>query len=62
VKLHPLSPEGMVTGDVDDNGLDEVLIDFGPGHGIWIRVNNSGWVKLHTLSPEAMVTGDMDGN
>jgi len=51
----------MVTGDLDGNGLDEVIIDFGAG-GLWIWQNNSSFVKLHSLSPEVMVTGDLDGN
>ncbi|MFQ5965800.1 MAG: hypothetical protein ACE5KZ_16125, partial [Candidatus Scalinduaceae bacterium] len=61
-KLHPLSPESMVTGDMDGNGKDEVIIDFGPGIDIWVRYNNTTWIKLHSLSPEVMATGDMDGN
>jgi len=52
----------MVTGDVDNNGLDEVIIDFGATYGIWIRMNNSSWSQLHSLSPDSMVTGDMDNN
>jgi len=51
-----------VTGDIDGNGQDDVIIDFGPGFGIFVRFNNSFWVQLHTLSPETMVTGDIDGN
>ncbi len=51
----------MTTGDMDGNGLDEVIIDFGT-RGIWILMNNSTWVKLHDLSPEIMTTGDIDGN
>ena len=61
VKLHDLSPEAMITGDMDGNGLEDVIIDFGVD-GIWVRKNNANWVKLHDLSPEAMITGDMDGN
>jgi hypothetical protein len=52
----------MVTGDLDGNGKDEVIIDFGSGYGIWIRYNDSYWFKLHKLSPDSMVTGDLDGN
>ncbi len=61
VQLHTLSPESMVTGDIDGNGQDDVIIDFGTQYGIWLRMNNSSWVQLHTLSPESMVTGDIDG-
>ncbi len=55
------NPEVMTKGDMDGNGQDEVIIDFGKA-GIWIRMNNSTWVKLHDLSPEIITTGDMDGN
>ncbi|MFQ5963117.1 MAG: S8 family peptidase, partial [Candidatus Scalinduaceae bacterium] len=41
---------------------DEVIIDFGPGTGIWVRKNDAGWIQLHPSSPVSMVTGDMDGN
>ncbi len=37
----------MVTGDMDGNGKDEVIIDFGSPYGIWVRYNNSSWSKLH---------------
>jgi len=52
----------MVTGDIDNNGLDEVIIDFGAPYGIWVWMNNSSWSQLHSLSSDSMVTGDMDSN
>jgi 4-amino-4-deoxy-L-arabinose transferase-like glycosyltransferase len=61
-KLHKLSPEEIVTGDLDGNGKDEVIIDFGSNYGVWVLYNNSRWEKLHKLSPEEIVTGDLDGN
>jgi hypothetical protein len=51
----------MVTGDLDGNGQDEVIIDFGPPHGIWAWKNNAAWTQLITVSPEKMVTGNLDG-
>ncbi|TGN99956.1 hypothetical protein PN36_29875, partial [Candidatus Thiomargarita nelsonii] len=62
VKLHPLSPESMVTGDIDGSGQDDVIIDLGALYGIWARINNTTWVQLDTRSPESMVTGDIDGS
>ena len=47
---------------LDGNGKNDVVIDFGPAHGIWVPLNNSRWLQLHLLSPESMVTGDVDGN
>jgi len=61
-QLHSLSAESMTTGDMDGNGLDEVIIDFGSPYGIWIWLNNSTWVKLHSLSAESMITGYLDNN
>ncbi|TGN99958.1 hypothetical protein PN36_29885 [Candidatus Thiomargarita nelsonii] len=62
VKLHNLSPESMVTGDIDGSGQDDVIIDFGAPNGIWVRMNNTTWGQLDIRSPESMVTGDLDGN
>jgi hypothetical protein len=60
-QLHTVSPEGMVTGDMDGNGKDDVILDFG-SLGTWVRLNNSSWFQLHVLSPTIMATGDLDGN
>ena len=59
--LHGTSPEGFVMGDLDHNGIDEVIVDFGAA-GIWVRLNNSSWSLLHTANPTRMATGDLDGN
>ena len=40
----------------------EVIIDFGPGVGLWVWQNNSTWAKLHGFSASTLVTGDLDGN
>ena len=58
-ELEGVSPEDMVTGDMDGNGQDEVIIDFGDG-GIWVRLNNSSWFQLDALSPENMAVGKLD--
>ena len=65
VKLHKRSAKTMVTGDVDGNGKDEVIVDFGqtsPLKGIWVRRNDRRWRQLHELSASGIVTGDMDGS
>ena len=41
---------------------EDIVIDFGPGIGIFVRLNNASWFQLHTLSPDTMVTGDVDGS
>ncbi len=62
-KLHKRSAEIMVTGDMDGNGKDEVIVDFlGKPAGIWVRRNDRKWLLLHKRPALIMVTGDMDGN
>jgi len=61
-QLHSLSPESMITGNLDGSSQDEIIIDFGPSYGIWLWMNNSNWAKLHSLSPESMVVGNIDGS
>src|SRR6185503_11422714 len=61
-QLHPISPENMITGDLDGNGIDDVVIDFGSVHGLWVHLNGASWVQLHVSSPTAMLTADLDHN
>jgi hypothetical protein len=61
-KLHNLSPEIIATGDLDGNGEDDCIIDFGSGVGIYVRYNNTTWTKLHSLSPEIIATGNINNN
>jgi hypothetical protein len=49
--VHGLSPVAIVAGDLDGNGLSDLVIDFGAPYGVWHGV------LLHALSPEAMVVG-----
>jgi probable HAF family extracellular repeat protein len=60
--LHGLSPVAMVTGDLDGNGADDLVINFGPGVGVYAWMNHSTWTFIHSLSPSQMVTGDLDHN
>ncbi len=62
-KLNNSSPDRMVVGDVDGNGVDDVIADFGSTFGgIFIKRNGGGWSKLHNFSPELMMIGDLDNN
>ncbi len=61
ISLHSLSADSMITGDLDGNGQDEVIIDFGEPYNFWIRMNNSSWVPF-LQSAEFIVIGDLDGN
>ena len=40
-----------VAGDMDGNGIDEVIIDFGSSYGVWVHLNDTSWVQLRSLSP-----------
>jgi hypothetical protein len=55
--LHGLSSEGLVLADTDGNGLDEVVVDFSAGYGVWEFVNGSTWQQRHWLTPETMTAG-----
>ncbi len=63
-KSFTVTQEGLnviTSGDIDDNAMDDVITDFGPGTGTYVLLNNSTLPQLHALSPETMVTGDIDG-
>jgi glucose/arabinose dehydrogenase len=58
--LHHVSPKSFASGDLDGNGIDEVVVDFGDAHGIWIRMNNTSWTPLHVLSGNHLTVADLD--
>ncbi|MGE3511986.1 MAG: phospholipase D family protein, partial [Vicinamibacterales bacterium] len=60
--VHSLSPKAMVAGDIDGNGIDELVMDFKSGGGLWILWNNATWSQLHAASAVAMNIGDLNGN
>lgn len=61
VQLHQVSPQKMVTGDLDGSGVDEVVIDFGYPYGIWAWENDLVWAQLHHISAEDMTFADHFG-
>jgi hypothetical protein len=58
--LHGLSPDQIVTGDLNGNGVDDIVIDFGAAAGVYARMDMTTWVPLHALSPTHMAIGDID--
>lgn len=58
--LHGLSPVAMVTGDLDGGGQDDIIVNFGPGVGVYAWMNHAAWTFIHPLSTSQMVTGDLD--
>ena len=55
-QLHTFTSEGITIGDLDGNGHDEVIIDFG-GVGVWSFEDLGGWQQVHTFNPKTIVTG-----
>jgi hypothetical protein len=58
VFLNGLSPTQMVTGDLDDNGRDEVIAVFA-GAGVW-RWSDGSWFGVHGLTPNRLAVGRID--
>jgi hypothetical protein len=56
VQLHYLSTENIVGGDLDGDGLDEVIADFGAA-GVWSYQEGRGWAFVHSFNPKSIVTG-----
>src|SRR5437762_14387577 len=56
-RLSTSSAKSVVTGDLDGNGIDEVIADFGSAHGIWVYYNHSTWVQLHPSRSEERRVG-----
>jgi hypothetical protein len=66
----PFDGDGIIYDDVlwaePDAALDDIVVDFGPANGLWLRANHAGptaeWRHLHGQSPTRMARGDVDGN
>lgn len=50
----------VATGDLDGNGVDEIIVDFGGDYGVWIYQTNAGWSQMTDLSPTFFAVGDLD--
>ncbi len=55
-QLHGASPDNIVNGDLDGDGHDELLADFG-AQGIWSYQDGPGWSFVHAVNPAGMATG-----
>jgi hypothetical protein len=60
-QLHGLSPSLLTRGDLDGNGLTDLVIDF-TGYGVWAYLNNRTWIQIHGLDAADIKAGDLDGN
>jgi hypothetical protein len=54
--LNGLTTEGITVGDLDGNGHDEVIIDFG-APGVWSYEDIGGWQQVHSSNPRGIATG-----
>lgn len=41
---------------------DDLLVDFGPPHGLWLRRNEAEWIQVHGTSTRLLASGDLDGD
>jgi len=60
--IHGMSPELIVTGDLDADGSNEIIADFGEEHGIWVKHQAGTWENIYDLSPDAMLVGDINAD
>ena len=60
-QIHDVSPDATVSGDLDGNGLDDLVVDFGV-YGVHLWMNHATWTFLHDANPTQMITGDFDAN
>ena len=61
-QVHPFDATRLAAGDLDGNGVSDLVIDFGASFGVWVLHNGTTWAQLHTLTTEGITTGDLDGN
>ena len=53
--MHSLSAKSITTCDVDGDGRAEIVVDFGPTYGVWLRHYNGVWEQINPLSPEQII-------
>lgn len=58
-KVHPLSCESILPVDTNNDGIDELFIDFGPKYGLY-RYDLGTFTLINSMSPEYTV--EVDGN
>ena len=59
--LHPYADQASsLFADIDGDGRDEIVVDFGAGSGSWIWNIYSGWRLATADSPEALAAGSLN--
>jgi probable HAF family extracellular repeat protein len=59
--VHKESADATATADLDGNGLDDLVVDFG-AYGVYAWMNQAAWMFVHPANPTQMSSGDFDGN
>ncbi len=60
-QLHPYDASYLAAADVDNNGEEDVIVDF-PGYGVWVWYGGSTWAQLNPRDVSLLVTADLDAN
>lgn len=60
-RLNWNNPDGMSSGNIDSNPIDEVIGDFGT-IGLWSYDNNASWNRLNWNNPDRVSGGDVDND
>ena len=61
LKLSNSSPDQLAVADMDGNGQDDVVADFGSTlGGIFVKRDQAACEKLHNMSPDSMAISNLD--
>jgi parallel beta-helix repeat protein len=54
VQLNTVAPSRMVTADIDNDGVEELVAAF-TGYGLYVYKQGSGWTQINTVLPDGMM-------
>jgi hypothetical protein len=60
--VHPFDAVRISSGDLDGNGVVDLVIDFGEIYGLWALRNHAAWTPFHPFSAQGIMFADVDGN
>lgn len=58
-KLHSVAAKSLVAADLDSNGQQDLVVDFGR-YGIHAYMNGASWNQLHQVTGGSIVAGQVD--
>ena len=59
--LHPLGTKAFFVAR-SDSSHDDLVLDFGPGVGLWVWTDDNEWFQLNSSSPSAIALFDVNGD